>query len=1076
MTSDSNSTFQIHYFASASSYTGKQTERLAAPLPLSQLFDTLEALYPGIREAVLTSCGVSLGEEYVDVEDKESGVVIAEGDEVAVIPPTPSLDEDLLDPSTDVLNNPLKKEFDEHKNIRSYLLKWQASAVNSMDPVRGPGTSNPLDPSVPWVGNMLNDSRETHDNASDALRIGDEALNFDNAADEGEGLGQYLEPGDLVAMSSGDGPLTFAIYLRSIHKQQQFYTDRGKWRISFPKDLAYVVKGFVSPDLLEPLFPHLPDVAAQMQTELQSIIEGGIPRKAGAHLLKKIDQFDRDTQDLYRENSARLDRIHEIVADQTEYREYTLEELTCKALEIEPHQLTDVYLFLIHRLTHMHSFYIECDRSSLFTNYYLVKPLRVAQNIDQVTQWVHEHQDHLYQSVHGKGSPHFQAHPLQKFIQKAQRLIKLSRSVRAPTTMSCVGPTGQRFDLSQEDIRSAYREIPTEPFSDTDRMIIEYLQMWCLPPRRMASGSMRSAGSHIMRSTGMYGTVDLNPLTGNLFLQELGVFYPWDNLRLFDQGLALPGHGTSPSSDDAAWKEVQQECEQLGSEVLPDKMHDVRTDWGDLPVYCVDDVTAEEIDDGVSLERIPGSDDTFWIRIHVANPTAFIDPEGATMKYAASRVQTFYSPERTYPMIPSSLTQKHFSLAAGRPTLTFSAKMNLQGEVLDMNVSNGTVNNVIYITHDKLRSLFVSDAGKHLEPLTVGGAMPKKIFREGLQEELAPEDEENFHIMRKLMLAFREYRHKNGAMEWPFQTNISVSMAVGHEPLKPSSFEATQGRYIIGDPIIQLAQQQVDPHEVVDTSKYDLISLLMNMGCWVSGKWLAERNIPSVYNGTYYHPEYAQVTSTNMSEYGGKQWLELAPPKGITSSSPLKHTPLGLDTYVKSTSPLRRYSDVIAHYQIEAALRFEHENGRRLDAQTDGSALPFSRDYVDQYLSSTRWKSNRLRDCDKHSKQFWACMLMFRAFYFAECPLPETFECLIHRPFSNTSLAGTPYGHGYAAVMPSTGVRCQVLIPKDMAETADLDILSTVEAKITAVDMARTMVVMEATRVIKPFERTGEWQ
>jgi molybdopterin converting factor small subunit len=91
-------TFQIHYFASASTYTGKNTERLPAPLPLSSLFNTLEALYPGIKEKVLFSCSVSLGDEYVDVdaevdggaEGSEGSVVIGEGDEVAIIPPVSS--------------------------------------------------------------------------------------------------------------------------------------------------------------------------------------------------------------------------------------------------------------------------------------------------------------------------------------------------------------------------------------------------------------------------------------------------------------------------------------------------------------------------------------------------------------------------------------------------------------------------------------------------------------------------------------------------------------------------------------------------------------------------------------------------------------------------------------------------------------------------------------------------------------------------------------------------------------------------------------------------------------------------
>ena len=81
--------FQIHYFSTASSYTNKHSEPLPAPLPLARLFDTLESKYPGIHETVLQSCGVSVGDEYVDVEEGE-GVVIQAGDEVAIIPPVSS--------------------------------------------------------------------------------------------------------------------------------------------------------------------------------------------------------------------------------------------------------------------------------------------------------------------------------------------------------------------------------------------------------------------------------------------------------------------------------------------------------------------------------------------------------------------------------------------------------------------------------------------------------------------------------------------------------------------------------------------------------------------------------------------------------------------------------------------------------------------------------------------------------------------------------------------------------------------------------------------------------------------------
>lgn len=85
--------FTVLYFAAASDRTGRESERLPAPMPLVDLFPALEARYPGISEGVLASCLVTVNLEYVDVAAEEGGgdgVVIREGDEVAVIPPVSS--------------------------------------------------------------------------------------------------------------------------------------------------------------------------------------------------------------------------------------------------------------------------------------------------------------------------------------------------------------------------------------------------------------------------------------------------------------------------------------------------------------------------------------------------------------------------------------------------------------------------------------------------------------------------------------------------------------------------------------------------------------------------------------------------------------------------------------------------------------------------------------------------------------------------------------------------------------------------------------------------------------------------
>lgn len=72
------------------------------------------------------------------------------------------------------------------------------------------------------------------------------------------------------------------------------------------------------------------------------------------------------------------------------------------------------------------------------------------------------------------------------------------------------------------------------------------------------------------------------------------------------------------------------------------------------------------------------------------------------------------------------------------------------------------------------------------------------------------------------------------------------------------------------------------------------------------------------------------------------------------------------------------------------------------------------------------------------------------------------------------------------------GVKCQVVFPEVnpaegetgsegeemtmLRKSSDEGILSLVEARITGVDLGRLLVIMEGLRVIRRFERVGEWR
>lgn len=81
--------FTVLYFAAVADYAARESEALPAPLALADLFGALEERHPGVEGALLGSCLVTVNLEYVDVA-AEGGVVIKEGDEVAVIPPVSS--------------------------------------------------------------------------------------------------------------------------------------------------------------------------------------------------------------------------------------------------------------------------------------------------------------------------------------------------------------------------------------------------------------------------------------------------------------------------------------------------------------------------------------------------------------------------------------------------------------------------------------------------------------------------------------------------------------------------------------------------------------------------------------------------------------------------------------------------------------------------------------------------------------------------------------------------------------------------------------------------------------------------
>ena len=129
-----------------------------------------------------------------------------------------------------------------------------------------------------------------------------------------------------------------------------------------------------------------------------------------------------------------------------------------------------------------------------------------------------------------------------------------------------------------------------------------------------------------------------------------------------------------------------------------------------------------------------------------------------------------------------------------------------------------------------------------------------------------------------------------------------------------------------------------------------------------SGKYFREYLAPAAEASL--HGEYPMLQ--------GMRYLETFGHTGL-KTSPFRHRVLGMEEYGKVTSPLRRYGDMILHWQIEAALREEARTGRSLKvldaAEEAGKAslrkldrkfLPFSTSVLETILVGLQPRGDHL--------------------------------------------------------------------------------------------------------------------
>jgi exoribonuclease-2 len=290
-----------------------------------------------------------------------------------------------------------------------------------------------------------------------------------------------------------------------------------------------------------------------------------------------------------------------------------------------------------------------------------------------------------------------------------------------------------------------------------------------------------------------------------------------------------------------------------------------RKDLSGLPAFAIDSPWSGDPDDAVSLE-FPGADfggadfEGARLYVHVADPAAAVVPGSAADIEARNRGATAYLPEKCRRMLSEeALPCFALGLHKTSPALTFELVLDRGGRPAAVDIFPSTVQ-VTRLTYEEADAL----AG---DPSTREGRVLRELFRLG-----------ESNLARRLAA---------GAVniELP-EIHLSVdSSGVSIRPI---------ARYLSAEMVRECM-------------------LLAGEG---AAAWARERHL--VF--PYISQEPGDLPAKPLPGLAGSYQLRRCMRPRAVSVRPGLHWGLGLDAYTQVTSPLRRYTDLLAHQQIRAFL------------------------------------------------------------------------------------------------------------------------------------------------------------
>lgn len=786
---------------------------------------------------------------------------------------------------------------------------------------------------------------------------------------------------------------------------------------------AYTLSNFASVSELAPILDKIP--ADATPDELQSLreTEGGPSRDDGSDLIRKMRDFTAQAEGIYQTNLTSLDGMQELLSTRSSFKYLSLFEIADLLLpsSLKTDQgFSPPALYATHTAIFRNEFGFTPLSPSRRDNMFEILPKEYTHVTDSVAVMVRAYNTSSARRLRTPSVEELRDTVLGEFVLQAREVIAASRLKRQWT------PHGIIHNSTSVTLEKV-------EWSPAALDILNFMEIWACYGLFGAGSRFHSYGATILRAVGVYENVVLDQNTAWTFLQELGVVSSWEissryKMR-FPHTAIVKGGGLD--------RKVPTDLE---ASMRADVADGSRKDWAQASVFCIDAPTTAIIDDGVSLERTDKLDE-FWMHIHTADPASAISPNSELCKFMELIPENIYLPGHFQAMVPSNLGEdesgdykseglvSRFSLRPGSPALTFSAKVNDSGEILDFKIEPGTINNVLYLDPEDVSAFCEEPAPPPTpEQSLVAGTPPEQTVTPPNRPMITTKDldspnKQDLTTLYRLAEALRKKRLDKGA--WPYffpRASISVSFPeVAAEQASPEG-----SRVIPPDPYIKVRKESSVGCSVVSNS--------MVLAGEIAARWCSARNISIPYRKDFKSAEnyplalaYATEKLYPLIEQGieppatMRQELSMLTGGIEISSQPGPYFLLGLDAYAKATSPLRRFSDLLVHWQIHAALAHERSTGQSIDPAADDvdAILPFSSEEMKSSISLLHTREKMARSVARGSQQ-WILQALVRAWQF-EKTLPRTMRFTIESRWTKGVMGSLDFFDLYA-IMDVSGL------------------------------------------------------